>query len=194
MFSMPAVAITCAAPPSARAGGRPCEAQLPPAGKWIEVNLATQTLTACRGRHSVRTMPISSGAPPHWTTPNGTFWIYKKLREDRMRGEDPHRGEHWDVAHVPFVQYFNGPIAIHGAPWNHHLGRPRSHGCIQLSTLSASSPDPDDARWLYHYTRIGTQVMIVGTTPGAETNRPLDAPLGSIGSPTAAMFDASSSR
>jgi lipoprotein-anchoring transpeptidase ErfK/SrfK len=166
--------------------------------RWIQINLSRQTLTAYQGTQAVRTMPISSGVVPRWTTPSGTFWIYRKVAIDRMRGQDLETGEHWDVARVPWAQYFKGGIAIHGAWWRHHFGTPKSHGCIQLPTRTFN-PDPDhtvdDAHWLYQFTRVGTLVKIVGTTPASMP--PIPSPRGSSGltaPPSDARSDASSIR
>jgi hypothetical protein len=38
---------------------------------------------------------------------------------------------------VPWVQYFKGGYALHAAPWHEDFGRPRSHGCINLSPIDA---------------------------------------------------------
>lgn len=45
---------------------------------------------------------------------------------------------------MPYVQYFEGGYAIHGAYWHDGFGRPKSHGCINLA--------PEDARRLFFWT------------------------------------------
>lgn len=165
------------------------------AERWLKIDLSTQTLTAYQGSTAVREMPISSGVRPEWTTPNGTFWIYRKIVEDRMRGHDQHSGERWDVAHVPWAQYFKDGIAIHGAWWNHHFGIPNSHGCIQVPTRTFNphpGNTPDDAAWLYRFTTVGTMVRIVGTTPERRSSQPLPYPTVSAVVRIDARFGASS--
>ncbi len=165
-------------------------------GKWLEIDLSRQMLTAYRGVRAVRSMPISSGVPG-WQTPTGTFWIYRKVADDRMRGYDPRRQAHWDVAHVPWAQYLRGGIAIHGAWWNRNFGTPRSHGCIQVATQTFNPHPqgvPEDAGWLYRFTTVGTPVRIVGTTPKARALQPLAYPRPSHVSPSGARSDASSIR
>lgn len=199
-----AIAATRASTVQRSAGSKPISTLVPPISmpldpegeRWIEIDLSHQTLTAYRGNEKVRTMPISSGVSPRWTTPNGIFWVYRKVADDRMQGEDPQTGERWDVAHVPWAQYFEGGIAIHGAWWNRHFGIPSSHGCIQLPTRTFN-PDPgdtpEDAAWLYRFTRVGTAVKIVGTTPVLKKRQPLAYPaLKPL--PTSATSDASSTR
>lgn len=147
-------------------------------GKWLKINLSRQQLDVYNDQRLLRVMPISSGVPPKWTTPDGTFWIFRKVADDHMKGGIPGSKDSWDVEHVPWAQYIYGGIAIHGAWWNHHFGVPRSHGCIQLPTRTFN-PDPgdisDDAKWLYHYTEIGTPVVIIGQTP-LITKAPLQYP------------------
>lgn len=50
----------------------------------------------------------------------------------------------FDLPGVPWVQYItpNG-ISFHGTFWHNDFGRPRSHGCINLS-MNAS-------KWLYRW-------------------------------------------
>jgi LysM repeat protein len=55
------------------------------AGKWIDVNLSTETLVAYEGDTPVYTTLVSTGVPSHPTVV-GTFKIQTKLRTDDMRG------------------------------------------------------------------------------------------------------------
>lgn len=134
--------------------------------KWVKVSLSRQTVSAYEGDRLVRTMSASTGVSPGWATPRGTFWIYRKVAEDHMRGAGG--GERWDVPHVPWAQYIYGGVAIHGAWWTRRFGTPKSHGCIQLATRTFN-PDPsglpEDAGWLYRFTDLGTPVVVTGVTP-----------------------------
>lgn len=160
----------------------------------LQVDLATQTLVAWEDGRVVKTVRVATGVSPQWVTPTGTFWIYRRVRDDHMVGGKPGEPDHWDVEHVPYAQYFIGGVAFHGAWWNHHFGRPVSHGCVQLPT--AQGPDgptgePDDARWLWHFADIGTPVVVVGRTPeGVRTTAPLPYPRDSH-APTDARSSAS---
>lgn len=165
-------------------------------GQEILVNLTDQTLTAFKDNRVVRTFQVSTGTPHGWATPVGTFWIYKRVRDDHMVGGDPHGPDHWDVEHVPYAQYFNDAIAIHGAWWNHRFGRAISHGCVQLPTDEGPhgpTGDPPQARWLWHFTDIGTPVTVTGLTPTSTTRTPIPYPPDSPW-PTSARSGASSGR
>jgi lipoprotein-anchoring transpeptidase ErfK/SrfK len=51
----------------------------------------------------------------------------------------------FDLPGVPWVQYITeGGISFHGTYWHNDFGRPRSHGCINLSSSAA--------KWLYRWT------------------------------------------
>ncbi len=168
-------------------------------GQEILINLSDQSLAALQNGRTIRTMHVSTGTPNGWATPTGTFWIYKRVRDDHMVGGRPGDKDHWDVEHVPYAQYFTGGVAIHGAWWNHRFDRPVSHGCVQVPTdegPNGPTGDPPDALWLWKFADIGTPVAVAGTTPttraagvGAEA-APLPYPTNSRG-PTAARFGAS---
>jgi len=136
--------------------------------RTVVINLTLQVLQAYIGHHLVRTMPISSGVPPLYTTPTGHFFIWRRVLSDRMRGGTPGQPGAYDVPHVPYSQYVYHSIAIHGAYWARQFGVPHSHGCIQLPTRR-DNPHPagvaEDAGWLWHFTHLGDPVLIRGTTP-----------------------------
>ena len=51
----------------------------------------------------------------------------------------------YDLPGVPWVSYINTwGIAFHGTYWHNDYGRPRSHGCINLT--------PEGAKWVYRWT------------------------------------------
>lgn len=127
--------------------------KMPPlAGKWIEVNLAAQRLTAYEGDWPVMSTLISSGLP-RTPTPRGTFEIFTKLRYDDMRGGSVAAGDYYYLPKVPYVLYFAaGGYALHGTYWHNNFGRPMSHGCVNLTTR--------DAEWLFNWAPMGTKVVI----------------------------------
>lgn len=115
-------------------------------GKWIEVVIAKQQLTAWENGRAVMSTPVSTGAR-HTPTPRGTFRISRKYVKQRMRGPG------YDLPAVPYVMYFRqGGYALHGAYWHTDFGQPRSHGCVNLPVSAAA--------WLYHWAPRGTIVVI----------------------------------
>ena len=51
----------------------------------------------------------------------------------------------YDLPGVPWVSFFTGTGAgFHGTYWHNDYGRPRSHGCVNLT--------PGDAKFIYRWT------------------------------------------
>jgi len=121
-----------------------------PDDKWIDVNLSEQTITAYVGPTPVWSTLISSGLPRHPTV-IGRFYVYLKLRAQRMTGGLREEGSYYDLPGVPNVMYFFQDYAIHGAYWHHNFGHPMSHGCVNIPL--------DDAQWFYEWAPIGTLVV-----------------------------------
>lgn len=114
--------------------------------KWIDIDLTRQTLIAFEGKKPVFATLISSGRrnpqdkEHDFPTPTGTFRIREKHITTTMDGDVASDGP-YSIEDVPWVMYFQGSYAIHGAFWHDAFGNPRSHGCVNIS--------PDDARALF---------------------------------------------
>jgi lipoprotein-anchoring transpeptidase ErfK/SrfK len=117
--------------------------------KWIDVDLGRQLLVAFEGTHPVYATRVSSGRRYPWDpthdhpTPTGTFRIYEKHVSTTMDGDVASDGP-YSIEDVPWVMYFQGSYALHGAFWHNLFGSTRSHGCVNLS--------PIDARELFFWT------------------------------------------
>ena len=109
--------------------------------KWIDVGLFSQTLVAYEGTEPKYVTMVSTGkdgvGDPGKThsTPQGTFRIRDKHVTNTMDSQTV--GEEFELMDVPWVQYFKGGYAIHAAYWHTEFGKPRSHGCINLSPIDA---------------------------------------------------------
>lgn len=119
-----------------------------PGRSWIDVSILKQTLVAYDGTTPVYATLVSTGADglgdPKKThsTVRGVFLIHTKHVTATMSGDEV--GDEFDLRDVPWVQYFTEGYAFHAAYWHDSFGKPRSHGCVNLS--------PADARWLFHWT------------------------------------------
>ncbi len=122
----------------------------PGAGKWIDVNISTQTFTAYEGTRAVRSALVSTGVASH-PTPLGRFATYVKLKSQTMYGGSKAAGDYYYLPDVPNVMYFYRDYALHGTYWHKNFGRPMSHGCVNL-TLA-------DAAWLFDWAPLGTPVV-----------------------------------
>jgi len=125
--------------------------------RWIDVNIAEQTMAVYDQHRLVFATMIASGVEPFWTRP-GTFQIYNKVESETMRNNDP--SDFYYLEDVPWTMYFDDPRALHGAYWRTRFGYPQSHGCVNLSV--------SDAHWLFNWAQAGDWVYVhdpTGKTP-----------------------------
>jgi hypothetical protein len=114
--------------------------------KWIDVDLTRQQLVAFEGRRPVFATLVSSGRrnpqdkEHDFPTPPGVYRIREKHVTTTMDGDVASDGP-YSIEDVPWVMYFQGSYALHGAFWHDSFGNMRSHGCVNLS--------PEDARTLF---------------------------------------------
>ena len=116
------------------------------------MNLYEQSLAAYEDGQMVYATLVSSGLN-RWPTRPGSFRIYDKLTLDHMSGAfESDKSDYYSLEDVPWVMYFDGERALHGAYWHDGFGYKRSHGCVNLS--------PSDAYWLYQWAGMGTRVQV----------------------------------
>lgn len=120
-------------------------ADLADEGRWIDVDLGHQTVTAYEGTTALRSFLVSSGVAAHPTV-TGQFRIYVKLRATDMAGPG------YFLPAVPFTMYFYKGYSLHGTYWHHNFGHPMSHGCVNMYT--------PDAEWMFNFAAVGTLVNI----------------------------------
>jgi lipoprotein-anchoring transpeptidase ErfK/SrfK len=113
--------------------------------RWIEVRIRSQKLYAWQGDKIAFRSNISAGKSDS-PTPTGLFTIQSKHNTAPMRGEG------YNIPDVPFVMYYDGNYAIHGAYWHRKFGVPVSRGCVNL--------DPDQAARLFRWADVGTPIVI----------------------------------
>ncbi len=147
----------------------PITPDIPMKNKKIQVRLEEQLVIAYEDNAPVFVSPVSTGGVLRigtYTTPTGSFkTFYKRPSRHMAAGDIASSG--FDLPGVPWVQYITeGGISFHGTFWHNDFGRPRSHGCVNLSIQAA--------KWLYRWTSpqvsmtkefshgsIGTSVEIV---------------------------------
>lgn len=113
--------------------------------RWVDVNVATQTMVAYEGSRPIFATAVSTGRRGAQTsTPLGLHKVWAKLRTsdmDDLEREDVERN--YAMQAVPWVQYFEHSNGFHAAFWHNRFGERHSHGCVNLS--------PHDARWLFDW-------------------------------------------
>ena len=117
-------------------------------GKWIDIDIGSQTITAYQGSTPLKTVLVSTGVS-WYPTPVGRYKIYMKIPSQTMSGG--YGASAYYLPGVPWVMYFTGAYAIHGTYWHHNFGKPMSHGCVNLTIA--------DAKWFYDWAEIGTPVI-----------------------------------
>jgi hypothetical protein len=127
-------------------------------GRWIDVNLAQQTLGVYDNQQLVFATVMASGAEPTWTRP-GLFQIQQKKELETMSGGQG-SPDYYYLENVPWTMYFDKARALHGAYWRARLGYAQSHGCINMAV--------GDAHWLFDWAHEGDWVYVhdpSGVTP-----------------------------
>jgi lipoprotein-anchoring transpeptidase ErfK/SrfK len=118
---------------------------IPAADKFILVDLPTQMVTAFEGDTMVFSARCSSGAKGT-RTPTGEFSTYHKGPSVHMTNQDEEGAtNYYHLPGVPWTSFFTSEgNAFHGTYWHNDYGRPRSHGCVNLT--------PQAAKWVYLWT------------------------------------------
>jgi lipoprotein-anchoring transpeptidase ErfK/SrfK len=114
-------------------------------GRWIDVDVTTQRVTAYEGATAVKKFVVSTGTRVHPTV-IGQFRIYIKLRLTSMSGPG------YYLPGVPYTMYFYKGYSLHGTYWHSNFGTPMSHGCVNMQT--------PDANWLFNFASVGTLVNV----------------------------------
>jgi lipoprotein-anchoring transpeptidase ErfK/SrfK len=130
-----------------------------------KVNIQTHQMRVFRDGKLVRTIPITTGEQPKFTTRSGIKVIVEKFRHKRMNSEtigiDPNSADGYDLDDVEYAMRvtYSGEF-VHAAPWSvGSQGHANvSHGCTGMST--------DNAAWLYDQSIPGDVVEYTGSSKG----------------------------
>jgi hypothetical protein len=132
----------------------PIPADAPTWGKWIDVNLVQQLATAYEGSVPLRTVVVTTGMAG-WETPPGFYAILSRVANETMTSGAIGAENFYRLDDVLFTQYFTDlGHALHFAWWRtkETIGRPGSHGCINLLL--------EDARFFWDWAELGTPVYV----------------------------------
>lgn len=124
-----------------------------PGEKWIDINLSNHTVTAYEGATPVQQSPMVAGAPATPTV-TGEYSVWAKVATQTMRGDNVD-GTKYETPDVPWILYFHGGYATHGAYWRssfgYDAGAGGSHGCVNMPVGAAYD--------LYSWADVGTKVV-----------------------------------
>ncbi len=131
-----------------RAGYDPLNPERVKLEKLISVDIAKQHLTYYFGGKKLEDFPISSGIKG-WETPRGEFAVIKKYPVKHYAGPS------FDFPNTKWNLHFTTKkynFYIHGAYWHNDFGKPKSHGCINVSYQNMER--------LYTWAQVGTRIII----------------------------------
>lgn len=128
-----------------------------------KVDMKTHEMKVYKNGKLIRTMPITTGEQPKFTTRSGTKVIIEKFRSKRMNSEtvgipvDSDDGYDLDNVEYAMRLTYSGEF-VHAAPWSvGSQGRANvSHGCTGMSTANAG--------WLYNNTIVGDVIEYTGSS------------------------------
>lgn len=113
--------------------------------RWVAVSLRDQTAVAYEGDQPVYAALVATGLPGTPTV-QGIFRTWLRRPGGKMSGGRPGAGYYY-LEEVVWTTFFYSGYALHSAYWHDAFGRPRSHGCVNLSLY--------DAWWLYNWSAVG---------------------------------------
>ena len=130
-----------------------------------KVDMNTHQMKVFSNGKLLRTIPITTGEQPKFTTRSGIKVIMEKFDSKRMNSETVGitGADAYDIDNVQWaMRVTNSGEFVHAAPWS--VGSQGyanvSHGCTGMST--------DNADWLYHMSVRGDVVDYTGTDRGIE--------------------------
>lgn len=126
---------------------KPLSPGLRPEEKRLEVRLRDQLVIAFESERPVFVARTATGAEfsnGKFYTPAGRHMTFHKRASRHMAAGDL-ASNGYDLPGVPWICYITEKgVAFHGTYWHNDFGRPRSHGCINLT--------PTAAKWIYRWT------------------------------------------
>jgi len=126
----------------------PLSISVPENEKRIEILLKEQAVIAYEYDQPVFLARTATGArfiDGDYRTAPGNYVTNRKRPSRHMAAGDLAAANSYDLPGIPWVCYLTEKgISFHGTYWHNDFGKPRSHGCINLT--------PDDARWIYRWT------------------------------------------
>jgi len=136
-----------------------------------DVDMKTHQMNVTSNGKLLRTIPITTGEQPEFTTRSGVKVIIEKFDSKDMNSETVGitGADAYNIAGVKWAMRltYSGEF-IHAAPWSvGSQGHANvSHGCTGMST--------EDADWLYHMSKRGDVVDFTGTDRSIEPGNGYD--------------------
>ncbi|MDH2387240.1 Ig-like domain-containing protein [Streptomyces sp. HNM0663] len=127
------------------------------------VDAAARTMTVVRDGKTIKTVPVTAGAPST-TTYNGQMVISEKYKVTRMNGATVGFGGEYDIKDVPHAMRLStSGTFIHGNYWASAgtFGSANvSHGCVGLRDVRGGYDGNMPAAWFFNNSIIGDVVIV----------------------------------
>ncbi|WP_443333936.1 L,D-transpeptidase [Streptomyces sp. CB02414] len=120
------------------------------------------TMTVVRDGKTVKTIPVTTGAPGYETW-NGQMVITERLPVTRMNGATVGYGGEYDIKDVPHAMRLStSGTFIHGNYWGGDAfgNRNSSHGCIGLRDVRGGWDEKAPGSWFFENSMIGDVVVV----------------------------------
>lgn len=138
------------------------------------VDASKQLMTVMREGKTLKTIPVSSGAPDHGTY-NGTMVISEKFQQTKMDSTTVGLGDEYNIPDVPHAQRLTASgTFVHGNYWaapGIFGSQATSHGCIGMRDAQGGRDSATPGAWFYDNSLIG-DVVIVKNSEGGGTVSP----------------------
>ncbi|GLF94295.1 L,D-transpeptidase [Streptomyces yaizuensis] len=131
------------------------------------VDAASKTMKVQQDGKTIRTIPISAGAPAT-PTYNGQMVISEKFKETRMNGAtvgftDANGKGEYDIKDVPHAMRLStSGTFIHGSYWGKGVfgNSNTSHGCVGLEDVQGANDPSKPGAWFYDNSLLGDVVIV----------------------------------
>ena len=127
------------------------------------VDASSHEMTVTQDGKTIKTIPISAGAPDH-TTYNGQMVISEKDPVTRMDGSTVGFGGEYDIKDVPHaMRLTQSGTFIHGNYWGDTSvfgSENTSHGCVGLHDIRGGGDNGTPAAWFYDHSMVGDVVVV----------------------------------
>ncbi|MEU4496861.1 Ig-like domain-containing protein [Streptomyces sp. NBC_00210] len=132
------------------------------------VDASAKTMTVTQDGKTIKTIPISAGAPDN-PTYNGQMVISEKFKETRMDGstvgfkKKDGKGE-YDIKDVPHAMRLStSGTFLHGNYWGADSifgSANTSHGCVGLNDVKGAGDPGQPAAWMFDNSMVGDVVIV----------------------------------
>ncbi|MFF7242422.1 Ig-like domain-containing protein [Embleya sp. NPDC008237] len=123
------------------------------------VDVKAHTMKVYENDQLIKTIPITAGKSPKYSTWNGKMAITEKFEKTRMNSQTVGLGSEYDIDDVPFaMRITTSGTFVHGNYWADPSvfgSENTSHGCVSMTK--------ENAKWLYDRVIPGDVVDISGS-------------------------------